>query len=222
MTTKRIYEDGCATAHALNLVGERWALLVIRELLPGPRRFTDLRAGLPGISANVLTQRLEDLEAAAIVRRRKLPPPAAAWVYEMTDWGSELEPVFYLLGRWGARSSSLPLGAPVSAASLVLSLRAMFSREAARGFDASLELRLGEDRFHAEVRGERFRIERGVPPQPAAVLKSDPTSLVGVFYGGRRLGEAIRSGAVQVEGDRSVAQRFMTLFPLPERVAAAS
>src|SRR5690349_23072333 len=104
MATKRSYEDGCAAAHALDLIGERWALLVVRELVLGPKRFTDLRAGLPGISPNVLTQRLEELEAAAIVQRRKLPPPASAWVYELTDWGLELESVIMALGRWGARS----------------------------------------------------------------------------------------------------------------------
>src|SRR5215217_4721087 len=104
MSGKRSYEDGCATAHALDLVGERWALLVVRELLLGPKRFTDLRAGLPGISPNVLTQRLHDLEQFAIVRRRKLPPPFGSWVYELTDWGRQLEPVIIQLGRWGARS----------------------------------------------------------------------------------------------------------------------
>src|SRR6266516_1629899 len=97
--TKRSYDDGCAAAHALDLVGERWALLIVRELVLGPKRFTDLRAGLPSISPNVLTQRLSELEQAAIVRRRKLAPPAGAWVYELTKWGLELEPVVIALGR---------------------------------------------------------------------------------------------------------------------------
>ena len=106
MVTKRTYCDGCAAAHALDLVGERWALLVVRELLLGPKRFTDLRAGLPGVSANVLAQRLRELERAGVVRRRKLPPPAASRVYELTDWGMELEPVIVRLGR------PLPVQAP--------------------------------------------------------------------------------------------------------------
>src|ERR671919_409087 len=102
--SKRHYEDACATAHAMDLVGERWALLVMRELMLGPKRFSDLRADLPGISANVLTQRLEGLEAAGIVVRRKLPPPASSQVYELTRWGYESEPIFQALGRWAARS----------------------------------------------------------------------------------------------------------------------
>src|ERR1700712_553090 len=100
----RHYEDACAAAHALDLVGERWALLVIRELLLGPKRFGDLRDSLPGISANVLTQRLEGLEATGVLTRHKLPPPANAQVYELTPWGYESEPIFQTLGRWAARS----------------------------------------------------------------------------------------------------------------------
>ena len=100
---RRRYEDACGAAHALDLVGERWALLVMRELFFGPKRFSDLRADLPGVSANVLTQRLEGLEAAGIVLRRRLPPPAAAQVYELTEWGQESEPIFQALGRWAAR-----------------------------------------------------------------------------------------------------------------------
>src|ERR1700716_1634068 len=104
----RNYEDGCAAAHGLALIGERWALLVVRELLLGPKRFTDLRAGLAGISPNVLTQRLEEMERAAIVQRRKLAPPGAAWVYELTEWGQQLEPVVKALGRWASRSPFKP------------------------------------------------------------------------------------------------------------------
>src|SRR3954466_5966488 len=106
MATMRTYDDGCAAAHALDLVGERWALLVVRELLLGPKRFTDLRAGIPKASPNVLSQRLRELERAGVVRRRQLPPPAASRVYQLTDWGLELEPVIIRLGRWGARSPS--------------------------------------------------------------------------------------------------------------------
>src|SRR5215213_1670346 len=103
MVAKRTYCDGCAAAHALDLVGERWALLVARELILGPKRFTDLRAGLPGISPNVLSMRLDELEKVAVVRRLRLPPPAGQ-VYELTEWGRELEPILLQLGRWGARS----------------------------------------------------------------------------------------------------------------------
>jgi DNA-binding HxlR family transcriptional regulator len=115
MATMRTYDDGCAAAHALDLVGERWALLVVRELLLGPKRFTDLRAGLPAVSSNVLSQRLRELEQAGVVRRRRLPPPAGSRVYELTDWGMELEPVIIRLGRWGPATphwASIPSSSP--------------------------------------------------------------------------------------------------------------
>src|SRR5918994_1124620 len=156
MATKRTYEDGCATAHALDIIGERWALLVVRELLLGPKRFTDLRAGLPNASPNVLAQRLRELEGAGIVRRRKLPPPAASRVYELTEWGEELEPVIVRLGRWGARSPSKPRDAALGVDSLVLSFRTMFDPRAAGGLRADYELRFGEDRFRAVVEDGRF------------------------------------------------------------------
>ena len=142
MAIRRTYADGCAAAHALDLVGERWALLVVRELLLGPKRFTDLRAGLPNASPNVLAQRLRELEGAGVVRRRKLPPPAASRVYELTDWGMELEPVITRLGRWGARSPSKPRDAALGVDSLILSLRTMFDPRAADGLRATYELHL--------------------------------------------------------------------------------
>ena len=148
--------DEGATAYALDLIGERWALLVVRELLLGPKRFTDLRAGLPHASPNVLAQRLRELESAGVVRRRKLPPPAASRVYELTGWGMELEPVIIRLGRWGARSPSLPRDAGLGVDSLILSLRTMFDPRAAEGIGSVYELRLGEDRFRAEVADGRF------------------------------------------------------------------
>src|ERR671915_192738 len=142
MAIKRTYDDSCAAAHALDLVGERWALLVVRELLLGPKRFTDLRAGLPHVSPNVLSQRLRELESAGVVRRRKLPPPAASRIYELTEWGEELEPVVISLGRWSARSPSRPRDAGLGVDSLVLSLRTMFDPLAAGKLAATYELRL--------------------------------------------------------------------------------
>ncbi len=212
---KRSYADGCASAHALDLVGERWALLVVRELLLGPKRFTDLRTGLPGISPNVLAQRLEELEQASVLRRRKLRPPASAWVYELTDWGLELEPVIMALGRWGARSPTLPQGAPLSVDALILSFRTMFDPHAAAGLKASLELRFSEDYFHAGIAGGRMELTRGSADQPDAILETDPDTLAALVYGGRKLAEALRSGDLRVEGDKSVVKRFLTLFPLP-------
>lgn len=220
MATMRSYEDGCAAAHALDLVGERWALLVVRELVLGPKRFTDLRAGLPGASPNVLAQRLRELERAGVVRRRKLPPPAASKVYELTEWGSELEPVIVRLGRWGARSPSKPRDAAVGVDSLILSFRTMFDPEAAEGLRASYELRFGEDRFRAEVFDGRFEVERGDADSPDAIVECDSNTLAGLVYAGDDLARALRSGEVRIEGDKAVVERFLTLFPLPEPAAA--
>jgi DNA-binding HxlR family transcriptional regulator/putative sterol carrier protein len=221
MATMRTYDDGCAAAHALDLVGERWALLVVRELLLGPKRFTDLRAGLPGASPNVLAQRLRELEQSGVVRRRKLPPPAASRVYELTDWGKELEPVVISLGRWGARSPSRPRDAELGVDSLVLSLRTMFDPQAADGLTASYELRFGEDHFRAVVDDGRFEIARGNAEEPDATVETDPVTLATLVYGGRPLKEALRSGDLKIEGDGSAVARFLTLFPLPEPAAPA-
>lgn len=216
MATVRTYDDGCAAAHALDLVGERWALLVVRELLLGPKRFTDLRAGLPNVSPNVLAQRLRELERAGVVLRRKLPPPAASRVYELTDWGLELEPVIIRLGRWGARSPSKPRDAALGVDSLILSFRTMFDPRAADGLEASYELRLGEDRFRAVVADGRFEITRGGAERPDAAIETDAGTLAALVYYGRELAEAVRSGDVKIEGDESAVERFLSLFTLPE------
>src|SRR4051795_9913479 len=144
MARTRTKLDGCGIAHASDLIGQRWALLVVRELLLGPKRFTDLRAGIPDISPNVLGQRLRELEDAGIVQRRKLAPPAAAQVYELTEWGRDLEPAVLSLGAWASRAPSFPLGAPMGADSLVLALKAAFDPAKADGLDATYELRLEE------------------------------------------------------------------------------
>ena len=219
MATMRTYCDGCAAAHALDLVGERWALLVVRELLLGPKRFTDLRAGLPGVSPNVLAQRLRELEQAGVLRRRKLPPPAASKVYELTEWGMELEPVIVRLGRWGARSPSKPRDGALGVDSLVLSFRTMFEPRAAEGLRASYELRLGEEVFVAMVEEGRFEIARGRAHKPDATIETDAATLAALVYKGRELAEAQRAGEVKIEGDEAAVERFVSLFPLPEPAA---
>jgi DNA-binding HxlR family transcriptional regulator len=217
MASRRTYGEGCAAAHALDLVGERWALLVVRELLLGPKRFTDLRTGIPNASPNVLAQRLRELEGAGVVRRRKLAPPAASWVYELTDWGLELEPVIIQLGRWGVRSPSMPREAEIGVDSIILALRTMFDPHAADGLSASYELRFGEERFRAEVNDCRFEIVRGDAEEPDAIIETDPGTLRAlVFFGSRQLDEALRCGDIEIDGSKEAVARFLKLFALPE------
>jgi DNA-binding HxlR family transcriptional regulator len=212
VATKRTYGEGCGIAHALDLVGERWALLVVRELLLGPKRFTDLRAGIPHVSPNVLSERLRALERAGVVARRKLDPPAASQVYELTDWGRELEPALLALGRWGSRSPRFPAELGMSADAQMLALLTGFDRAAAGDLEATIELRLGEDRFSARIGGGLLEIAHGEAIDPDAVIETDQRSLVGVLWGGRTLAEARRSGDARVDGDAALAERFLGLF----------
>jgi DNA-binding HxlR family transcriptional regulator/putative sterol carrier protein len=218
---KRSYDDPCGVARALDLVGERWALLVVRELLFGPKRFADLSRGLPGMSQNVLSQRLRELEQAGIVRRRRLGPPASTRVYELTERGAALEPVLLALGRWGSRGP-LATAAELSVDALILALKTTFDPCAAAGFTAGFELRLGDDRFQAEVVAGQFRIARGAAAQPDATLETDAATFRALVFGGRPIGDALRSGQLRLEGDLAAATRFAACFPRPTPAAAAT
>ncbi|KLK94041.1 transcriptional regulator [Microvirga vignae] len=217
--SRRHYDDACATAHALDLVGERWALLVMRELMMGPKRFSDLRESLPGISANVLTQRLEGLEAVGVLTRRKLPPPASAQVYELTEWGYESEPIFQALGRWAARSRLHDPTLPFSSASFLLSLRTMLDAEGAKGLDARIGFCLHDETFLAHLADGRIEIARGPVEGADLVFTGTPPMLAGAIYGGRPLDALESAGVVKVEGDRALAERFVGLFPLPPKAS---
>lgn len=215
MSQKRAYQDGCAVAHALDIIGDRWAMPIMRELMLGPKRFTDLRAGLPGISANVLTQRLEDLEAASILIRRRLPPPAASQIYELTDWGRESEILFQVLGRWASRSPTMEPGKPMSQVSVILSMRTMIDRSRIGAMDATIGFRFGEEEFRATLKDGDCLIDRGAAAGADAIITGDQNALVAVIYGGARYADM--AGALSVEGDQALADRFATLFPLPPK-----
>jgi DNA-binding HxlR family transcriptional regulator len=217
---RRTYDDACAAAHALDLVGERWALLVMRELMMGPKRFSDLRSSLPGISANVLTQRLEGLEAAGVLTKRKLPPPVSAQVYELTPWGYESEPIFQALGRWAARSPSHDPTLPFSAASLLLSLRTMLDPVRSAGLDAKIGLILGEETFVGHLAGGEIEIARADPGGSDVIFEGEPRVIAGAIYGGQPLDGLEAAGVLRISGDRALAERFVTLFPLPPKAGA--
>ncbi|MES2903495.1 MAG: winged helix-turn-helix transcriptional regulator [Pseudomonadota bacterium] len=210
---KRRYDDACGTAHALELIGDRWTLLVLRELMLGPRRFSELRGDLPGISANTLTQRLAELEERGLVVRRKLPPPASVQVYEATPWGLEVEPIVQSLGRWAARSPDHDPTLPLSGVSLMLSFGTMFDAERAKKVDARIGFRLGPDSYLARIKKGRFKVARGEAGAGDALFTASPTAIAAVVYGGAPL------DTLQVEGDWALATKFVTLFPLPDKVA---
>jgi DNA-binding HxlR family transcriptional regulator len=219
MATLRTYGDGCGIAHALDLVGERWALLVVRELLLGPKRFTDLRGGLPSASTNVLSQRLRELEGAAIVRRRRLPPPAGSTVYELTDWGRELKPIVLSLGTWAVRSPTFPEDAPVGTDSVVLALGTFFDAGAAGELSARYELRLDDSTFHVHIAGGAIELDRGPSEAPDAIVETDAVTFSAVVWNGRPLADALRAGELTIEGDRRAVERLPGLFPRPDPIA---
>jgi DNA-binding HxlR family transcriptional regulator len=201
-------------AHALDLVGERWALLIVRELMFGPKRFTDLRAGVPGAGANVLSYRLRELDEAGVVHRRKLPPPAATWVYELTEWGHQLEPVITALGRWGGRSPSLQPNAPMSVDALMLALKTLYAPT--RAVNTDLVVRMGEDVFRLRLSADGIVIERGEHDHPTATLDTDPTTLNEVIWGDLSLADAEAAQGMTIIGDRRRVEQFLKMFPLPE------
>ncbi|MDB5687040.1 MAG: transcriptional regulator [Rhizorhabdus sp.] len=217
-TGKRWYDDACGTALALEFVGERWSLLVIRELMFGPRRFGELKANLPGISANVLTQRLEGLESGGILVRRKLPSPANVQVYELTPWGLEIEPIFQTMGRWATRSLRHDPTLFLSAASAMLSLRTMIATDKARGLTATFAFRFNSDAFVGELRDGDLAIRRGDTDADVTFL-TDPSTLAAVIYGKRPFAEVEAEGNFRISGDRALAQAFVDLFALPEKIA---
>ncbi len=217
----RWYDDACVAAFALELVGERWALLIVRELMLGGRRFSDIRASLPGISAKVLTERLEKLEAVGIVAKRKLPPPASAQLYELTQWGRELEEVMQALGRWSVRSPLHDPRLPLSPVAFMLSLRTMFDRDRAAGFALFVRFEIGEEAFVAEVLNGGIAVRRAGPDDdsPQLVFRAASSShLLPVLYGKKPVGGA--GAPLQIEGDAGLAARFVDLFHRPEKVRA--
>jgi DNA-binding HxlR family transcriptional regulator len=217
---QRRYGDPCGIARALDVVGERWALLIVRELLLGPRRFGHLRASLPELSPNVLTQRLRELSDAGIVRRELLEPPASVTVYGLTDRGRALEPVLLQLGRWGSATPRLA-GREMSAASLLVALKTMFDPR--RGVAATTYvLRLGAEAFTVEIGGGTIGVRRGAAPDAAATLTTDVTTLRMVVFLGTGVRAAEQSGALRISGNRRVAVRFPKYFrtvAVPEAAA---
>ncbi|HEX8860498.1 MAG TPA: winged helix-turn-helix transcriptional regulator [Actinomycetes bacterium] len=220
--SRRTYGQYCGLAHALELVGERWALLVIRDLLPGPKRFTDLRNGLPRIPTNILSARLKELEASGVIQRRLLPRPQGSVVYELTDYGRELDDVVLRLSLWGVRS----LGQPrpddvVTTDSLIMALRTTFRRDAAAGLHLGYEVRVGDIVVHALVDDGKVEVGQGPLPRPDLVIITGP-ELRALLAGELSPGEAVAGGAVRLTGDPALLDRFVEAFHVPPPPASAA
>jgi DNA-binding HxlR family transcriptional regulator len=210
--TKRSYADACGIARALDTVGERWALMVVRELLLGPKRFTDLRTSLPTIGPDVLTQRLKDLDAAGIVHRHKLPPPAASTVYELTPAGEALRPTLDALGLWGAVFAPPPTeDMCMSLDSHLLSMRTLFDPARAEGFDARVALHLDGQDFHAVITDGAIALERGAITDADAGITGTAAEVIDVMHGRRALADT----TIEISGDRAIGERYLQLAPLP-------
>jgi DNA-binding HxlR family transcriptional regulator len=212
MPPARSYDDPCGIARALDVVGDRWALLVVRELLFGPQRFVQLRSGLHGVSPNVLAQRLRDLEDAGVVRRDMLDPPASVAIYELTACGRALEPVLLELGRWGGQrpvttSTGLSVGA------LLVALKTVFDPAAA--VDGTFALRVDGVWFRLTVADGSIDIIRARTSQPAVTFETDVPTLRSVAFGRESVTHAERDGRMTVTGDRRAAEHFARMFAVP-------
>ena len=213
----RSYGDQCGVARSLDVIGERWALLIVRELLLGPKRFNDLMAGLPGASPNVISQRLRELTAGGVVRLRDLGPPARVRVYELTGWGRELEPVILHLGQWGTRAP-LPEGAGWSLDSLLLALQATADPAAVSG---RYELRVGGDVFTVDGTSGSVQMRRGTADQPGATLTTDADTLRAVTLGIRPLADAAQAGDLRLDGEPPAIAGLTSLLQALTGPAAA-
>ena len=212
MATRK-YQDACGIARSLDVIGERWALLVVRELVFGPKRFTDLREGLRGISQNVLSQRLRDLEAAGIVRRTLLGPPASTQAYELTAQGRALEPVLVAMSRWGALTPPPP-ESEMSNDAFALALKALFVPESG-GFSGRVRLKLVRDAFDGEVGDDTIEVARASGADPALVLEAPESVLRSLMFRRRTLDDALETGDLRLTGDRKQASAFLDRFAVP-------
>jgi DNA-binding HxlR family transcriptional regulator len=213
MEPKRTYREYCAIARSLDLLGQRWTLLIVRDLLLGPQRYTDLHAGLPGIATDMLTSRLRTLEAEGLVRRRELPPPAPATVYELTEAGRRLAPLIRALGEVGLTLLDAPApGEPINAGPVVMSLNLTFRPDALPDLTETYGLEIDDRPFTVVVDRGTVNTERGAPSSPVATFRTDPRTLVALLRGETTTTAAAADDAVEVEGDAAALERFAASF----------
>jgi DNA-binding HxlR family transcriptional regulator/putative sterol carrier protein len=213
----------CPVVHALSLVGERWALLIVRELLRGPKRYTDIEHGLHGIPSNILSSRLRDLEAGGVVQKRSLPPPAACNVYELTEYGKGLEEPVYALARWGARS----LGPPTQKDDLyegwgLNALPAVFNADEARGLTETYVFKIGDEAFTARIADGVLEPSLGEAQDADLVVETDPATFFMLCAGELSPAEAVETGRLRLEGNSALLDRCYRVFTFASRTRAAA
>ncbi len=220
---KRGYNQYCAAARALDLLGERWTLLLIRELLTGPKRYTDLLHGLPGIGTNLLAARLKELESAAVIQRSELPPPAASTVYELSERGRELEEVIVSLARWGlpllGRRGCTQAWQPEWS---ILAMQATFRPERAAGINEQYQFEVDGEVFFAQVNDGTVITGRGPATDPAFTLRAGADTFLAVADGTLSAGEVIETGRYEIDGDAAAFERCVKIFSLPRSEEATS
>ena len=214
MPTSRSYGDACAIARSLDVVGERWALLVVRELLLGPQRFSGLRHALPGASSNLVADRLRELEGRGVIGRRTLPAPASSRVYELTEWGRGLEPILLALGEWGMHVPLPPAPATLSATSVVLFLRSA-GRPDPDAPPATCRLELGDRVWAIRAEAGRLHVQPGEPASPDASLRADPATLNALLEAATEFDAAVSDGSVVAAGDLSALRRLVGAVTAP-------
>ena len=211
-TLARTYGEGCIAAHALDLIGDRWTLLIARELMLGAKRFGAIRAGVPGIATNMLAQRLEEMAAAGLVTRATLPPPASVMVYGLTEAGEGLWPILKALCDWGVRQPGHDPRLFISPTALMLSMRAMADRS---GMPMTAGFAMEEERFDVRLGGGDYSVRRVVRPDGDLRFHGTANGLAALVYGRAGVGEAVAAGLGRVEGDLGMAQQFVDRFRLP-------
>ena len=216
------YDDACGTAFALELIGERWSLLIIRELLLGGKRFSDLRGGLPGISAKALTERLDGLERAGVLRRRQLAPPVSGQIYELTPWGYLAEEPIMALGRWAVLSPDHNPMLPLSAASLIVSFRTMFDAVRAGKLAIAGGMRIGREEFSVAVAAGRLTAVRGAPSSADFLIEAPAAEPIAAAVYGKIAPEELAAAGLRIAGDRTAALAFFDCFCLPGKLVRPS
>ena len=214
MPTSRTYGDACGIARALDVVGERWALLVVRELLFGPQRFTDLRRAVVNASSNLVADRLRELEERGVVRHRKLAPPAGSSVYELTEWGRDLEPIVLALGTWGVHAPLPPEPIALSATSALIALRT-FAHPDRNAPPATWRLELDDRVWTIRIAAGRVTVRPGDPSTADVYLKTDPTTFAALFDDPKALDRAVSGGNAFVTGNVAALRRTLRTVRYP-------